>query len=47
MFIIMLAANNRKIMGDHTNGRWLKFFGWITTAAVTASAAGLVWSWIR
>ena len=47
MFIIMLAVNNRKIMGDHTNGRWLKFFGWITTAAVTTAAAGLVWSWIR
>jgi NRAMP (natural resistance-associated macrophage protein)-like metal ion transporter len=47
MFIIMLAVSNRSIMGDHTNGTWVKFFGWITTATVTAAAAGLVWSWIR
>jgi NRAMP (natural resistance-associated macrophage protein)-like metal ion transporter len=45
MLVIMLAVNNRKIMGEHTNGRWLKVLGWLTTAAVTAAAAGLVWSW--
>jgi NRAMP (natural resistance-associated macrophage protein)-like metal ion transporter len=46
MLIIMLAVTNRQIMGDHTNGRWLKILGWVTTAAVTAAALGLIWSWI-
>ena len=47
MLIIMLAVNNKNIMGDHANGKWLKFLGWVTTVAVTAAAAGLIWSWIR
>jgi len=47
MLVIMLAVNNRRIMGEHTNGRWLKLLGWLTTAAVSAAAAGLIWSWIH
>jgi NRAMP (natural resistance-associated macrophage protein)-like metal ion transporter len=47
MIIIMLAVNNPAIMGEHTNGKWLKVLGWITTAAVTLAAGGLVWSWVR
>jgi NRAMP (natural resistance-associated macrophage protein)-like metal ion transporter len=47
MMVIMLAVNNPAIMGEHTNGKWLKLLGWITTAAVTVAAGGLVWSWIR
>ena len=46
MMVIMLAVNNPAIMGEHTNGKWLKVLGWITTAAVTAAAGGLVWSWL-
>ena len=47
MIIIMLAVNNPVIMGEHTNGKWLQSLGWITTAAVTVAAAGLMWSWVR
>jgi NRAMP (natural resistance-associated macrophage protein)-like metal ion transporter len=47
MIVIMLAVNNASIMGEHTNGKWLKVLGWITTAAVTVAAGGLVWSWVR
>ncbi|HEX3740586.1 MAG TPA: Nramp family divalent metal transporter [Terriglobales bacterium] len=47
MIIIMLAVNNPAIMGEHTNGKGLKALGWITTAAVTMAAGGLVWSWVR
>ena len=47
MLVIMLAVDNRRIMGEHTNGRWLKLLGWLTTAAVSAAAAGLIWSWIH
>lgn len=47
MLVIMLAVSNRQIMGEYSNGRWLRALGWLTTAAVTAAAAGLIWSWIR
>lgn len=47
MLVIMLAVNDPRIMGDHSNGKWLKAIGWITTVAVTAAAAGLTWSFIR
>ena len=47
MIIIMVAVNNHAIMGEHTNGKWLKVFGWITTAAVTLAAGCMVWSWAR
>jgi Mn2+/Fe2+ NRAMP family transporter len=47
MIVIMLAVNNAAIMGEHTNGKWLKVLGWITTAAVTVAAGGLIWSWLR
>jgi Mn2+/Fe2+ NRAMP family transporter len=47
MIIIMLAVNNPAIMGEHANGKWIKVLGWITTAAVTIAAGGLVWSWVR
>ncbi|MBV9342010.1 MAG: divalent metal cation transporter [Acidobacteria bacterium] len=46
MLIIMLAVNNRKIMGNHSNSRVLKLLGWLTTIAVTAAAGALIWSWI-
>jgi Mn2+/Fe2+ NRAMP family transporter len=46
MLIIMLAVSNPQIMGEHSNGKWLKLLGWLTTAAVTAAALGLIWSWV-
>jgi Mn2+/Fe2+ NRAMP family transporter len=47
MLIIMLATNNRKIMGGISNGRWVNFVGWSTTALVTLAAVALIWTWIR
>jgi Mn2+/Fe2+ NRAMP family transporter len=46
MIVIMLAVTNREIMGEHSNGRWLRALGWFTTAAVTAAAVGLICSWL-
>jgi len=46
MWIIMLAVSKREIMEEHTNGRWLKLLGWVTTAAVTLAAFALIWTWI-
>lgn len=39
LVLVMLVANNRHIMGEHVNGRWLNAFGWLATAVMTAAAA--------
>ena len=46
MLMIMLMTNNREIMGSRVNGRFINVLGWATTAAITAAAIGLIWSWI-
>jgi len=46
MIVLMLAVTNSRIIGRHSNGKWLKLLGWATTAAVTAAALALIWTWI-
>jgi Mn2+/Fe2+ NRAMP family transporter len=46
MIVIMLAVTNHRIIGEHSNGKWLKLLGWATTGAVTAAAVALLWTWI-
>lgn len=46
MLLIMLMTNNRKIMGNRTNGLGLNVLGWLTTAAIFAASIGLVLTWI-
>ena len=38
LVLVMLAANNRKIMGNQTNGFWLNLLGWTTVAVMGAAA---------
>lgn len=38
LVLVMLVGNNRKIMGEHTNGPWLNLFGWAATGIMTAAA---------
>jgi NRAMP (natural resistance-associated macrophage protein)-like metal ion transporter len=45
LVVIMLVANNRKIMGDKVNHRWTNVLGWTTAAVMTAAAAALVITW--
>jgi Mn2+/Fe2+ NRAMP family transporter len=45
LVLMMLMTNNRKIMGDKVNSRWMKALGWLTTAAVFSASAGLVATW--
>ncbi len=40
MVVIMLVANNRAVMGERVNGRWMNVLGWLATALMFA-AAGL------
>lgn len=42
LLVIMLVANNRRILGEHTNGRVANIFGWIITAVMFAAAIALV-----
>jgi NRAMP (natural resistance-associated macrophage protein)-like metal ion transporter len=41
MIIIMLVANNRKVMGEWTNTPWLNAFGWIATALMAVASIGM------
>jgi Mn2+/Fe2+ NRAMP family transporter len=42
LVLIMLVANSKRVMGKHTNGRWINVLGWGATGARFAAAAGLV-----
>jgi NRAMP (natural resistance-associated macrophage protein)-like metal ion transporter len=46
LVLIMLIANNRKIMGARVNGRWLNVLGWTTTGVMSLAALLLVASWL-
>jgi NRAMP (natural resistance-associated macrophage protein)-like metal ion transporter len=41
MVIIMLVANNTKVMGEWTNTRPLNVLGWIATALMAAASVGM------
>ena len=41
LVVIMLIANNRKVMGDRVNSRWTNVLGWATTVLMFAAAAGM------
>jgi len=43
--VIMLISNNKKIMGDRTNGVVLNILGWATTAAMALAAIALLVTW--
>ena len=38
LVLVMLISNDKKIMGDYTNGTLARVLGWATTALMTASA---------
>jgi NRAMP (natural resistance-associated macrophage protein)-like metal ion transporter len=45
MVLIMLVANNKKVMGERTNNRWTNLLGWLTTAAMAAAAVAMFATW--
>jgi NRAMP (natural resistance-associated macrophage protein)-like metal ion transporter len=45
MVLIMLMANSQKVMGQHTNGRWINVLGWCATGGMFAAAGGLLLTW--
>ena len=42
MVIIMLVANNDRVMGPWTNTRALNTLGWLATALMTAASVGML-----
>jgi Mn2+/Fe2+ NRAMP family transporter len=47
LLLIMLMTNDRRIMGEQTNGRLVNVVGWATTGIVFLATAALVVSWVR
>lgn len=42
LVLVMLVSNDRKVMGERTNGRWLNLLGWLTTGLMGLAALTLV-----
>jgi Mn2+/Fe2+ NRAMP family transporter len=42
LLVILLIANNKKVMGDRVNGLGMNVLGWITAALMFAAAIGLM-----
>jgi NRAMP (natural resistance-associated macrophage protein)-like metal ion transporter len=45
LIVIMLVANNKKVMGTRTNGLVMNLLGWTTATLMSAAAVGLVVTW--
>ncbi len=45
LVLVMLVANDKRVMGRLTNGRWLNGLGWAAAIAMFAAAIGLVLTW--
>lgn len=46
MVLIMLVANNRNIMGERVNNRWMNLLGWAATGVMFVAAIALVVTWV-
>jgi len=44
LIVVMVIANNRRIMGERVNGYWTNIGGWVTTLVMLAAAAGSFYS---
>jgi Mn2+/Fe2+ NRAMP family transporter len=43
--IVLVVCNNKKVMGEHRNGRGLNLLGGFAVALMMVAAVGLVVSW--
>ena len=46
MVIMMLIASSAKVMGKFTIYGWLRWLGWLSTAAMILCVAGMAFSWL-
>jgi NRAMP (natural resistance-associated macrophage protein)-like metal ion transporter len=47
LVIVMMVANNRRVLGSEVNGPLANVMGWTTTGAMFAAAIGLVLAWCK
>lgn len=47
LVLIMLVSNNKKVMGERVNSRWINALGWLTAGVMIAAAVGLLATWGR
>jgi NRAMP (natural resistance-associated macrophage protein)-like metal ion transporter len=45
LVVLMLVANNKKVLGKHTNGAAANVVGWLTCALMFAAAAAMFLTW--
>lgn len=45
LVVIMLVANNKRVMGERTNGLWTNVLGWLATVVMFAAAIGMFVTW--
>jgi NRAMP (natural resistance-associated macrophage protein)-like metal ion transporter len=45
LVVIMLVANNKKVMGNKVNGVWTNVLGWTTAVVMFAAAIALILTW--
>ena len=45
LVVIMLVANNKRVMGERTNGLWTNVLGWLATVVMFAAAIGMFVMW--
>ena len=46
LIVIMLIANNKKVMGERVNGRTSNVLGWLTAVIMTVAAVALIITFI-
>lgn len=45
LVVVMLVANNKRVMGDRVNGRWTNVIGWLTATVMFAAAIAMFATW--
>jgi len=45
LVVVMLVANNKRVMGSRTNGLWTNIIGWLAAAIMFAAAIAMFVTW--
>jgi NRAMP (natural resistance-associated macrophage protein)-like metal ion transporter len=45
LVVVMLVANNKRVMGKRTNGRFTNVVGWLAAAIMFGAAIGMIATW--
>lgn len=46
LIFLILASNNKRVMGQHTNGVWANVIGWATVVVMVVLSAAMFWQLI-